>query len=210
MRRFISPLFLTLCFPAMALACPSELLSTIKHKDSELVVCQQTKNLYQPDQSETLNLFVVENYAPEAKHDEFLGITVSIWQVKEIRGKLVLDKSHPVYQESELGEKLLSFQYQGKEVQYALGDLNNDGVQDFALFTQSGPRGLLILKGLDKQREKFENLGYRQKVQNQWVQTPYFVSAPDAKVSLEANRILIENSSEKLVYPLKGSQYEME
>lgn len=186
-------------------SCSPALIKQIKNKDSQLEVCQITSNLYRHKNQETRNAFIIENFT--TAQGELRGITVSIWVLKKDN---LPELNYPIYQESDLGQKLLDFSYLGKKGKIVLADINNDGIQDFVINAWKPPHANLIIKGHDSQRERFESLGYRQKDHGRWNQYPYFISGLDSEIEMTQDKIIIKLPDETLNYRLRGSQYEIE
>jgi hypothetical protein len=188
--------------------CPPEVLSKIATPKAQQLECKIARGLYQPDQTAAL---IVEFIPAPLKEgvSEDSEITVSLWPLKSTRRGYELAQGHPVYRESQLGQELLTFIYQGQNTRLAFGDFNQDGRQNFAILTYQGPHATLIIKGLDQERAKFESLGHRSFDHGVWSQFPHFISGKDSSIEIKANAIEIQTQLEKMTYTLRGSQYEI-
>lgn len=208
LRFFVCSLFFPVLYGA---ECSPELLKAIKTKDANLLECTVVRDLYKHEDKPTLNALIVEHIALNDETSEDYGLTVSLWVLKSATsGRQELELDHPIYRESQLGQELIEFNYKSEKTRLAVGDFNNDGTVNFAIYAYQGPYATLILKGHDPQRKKFENLGYRQNEQGQWNQFDYFVAGKESKIEIKANSIEIQLPNETMVYRLRGSQYEIE
>ncbi len=211
LMMIVSALAVLLHTSLQASECTDELKKSIAQGKSKIEICTLTDKLYQENKKPILTAFLVEMVpfeVDESGESELDGLTISLWQVEKKGDKQTRVKDFPVYQESQLGDELLDFVYQGKTVKYAFADFNNDGITDFAINTLANPMAALILKGHNPVRQSFDNLGHRVKEQNQWIQSPYFIAEPSSKIEIKSDSIEIQTSMGAHIYRLKGTQFE--
>jgi hypothetical protein len=127
------------------------------------------------------------------------NLTVSIFSITEgATTKLI-------YQQNELGTKILPFHHQGKEVVVAFGDFTKSQSFHFAILTQQEANKTLLIKKLEN--DKFKPIGYKYQVDLQWVEVPSLLFENEDIVSIGQDNIYGRFEEKTTEYRLREGYY---
>lgn len=143
---------LTLPFAASGASCPSDFINTLKKEKAEILVCEITSKLLPG-----LSAFVVRNF--QEASGERGGITIGVHKAKKGDGGKVVVSGTPSFEDTGMGERLLEFNYKGKNLTHLIADINGDSKYEWIIRSFSQPStGIMMIKYYDKKNDRFETV----------------------------------------------------